>query len=91
MKPAHAVREGDTVRCASMGSMLRMSRCSAISDRRGSATDAAALLIANPPASVLAREEEQARRRAAAATQPRSAGRPTKRERRKLEDFLNEP
>ncbi len=89
VKPAHAVREGDTVTVRKHG-IIQDVAVLAISDRRGSATDAAAL-YRESPASVLAREEEQARRRAAAATQPRFAGRPTKRERRKLADFLNEP
>ena len=77
-----------TSRCASTA-LSSKSPCSSLSDRRGSASDAA-LLYRESPASVLAREEEQARRRAAAMTEPRFAGRPTKRERRKLEDFLNE-
>jgi hypothetical protein len=38
-----------------------------------------------------AREEARLLRRANDAAQPRFPGRPTKRERRKLEDFLNEP
>ena len=88
VKPAHAVRAGDTVTVRKHGIVQEVAVL-AISDRRGSATDAAAL-YRESPASILAREEEQARRRAAAETQPRFAGRPTKRERRKLADFLNE-
>lgn len=89
VKPAHAVREGDTVTVRKYG-IIQDVAVLAISDRRGSATDAAAL-YRESPASVMAREEEQACRRAAAVTQPRPARRPTKRERRKLTDFLNEP
>jgi ribosome-associated heat shock protein Hsp15 len=58
--------------------------------RRGSAADAATL-YRESAASAKAREEELLRRRAADAVQPRFSGRPTKRQRRKLEDFLNEP
>jgi len=88
-KPAHALRVGDTVSVRKHG-IVQDVAVLALSDRRGSATDAA-LLYRESPASVAAREEELARRRAAAATEPRFAGRPTKRERRKLTDFLNEP
>ncbi len=62
----------------------------ALSDRRGDATEAARL-YRETAASAEAREEEALRRRAADAAQPRFPGRPTKRQRRKLEDFLNEP
>ena len=62
----------------------------ALADRRGSATDAAKL-YRETEASAAAREEAWLVRRAAEAAQPRFPGRPTKRERRKLEDFLNEP
>ena len=57
--------------------------------RRGSAADAA-LLYRETPESVIAREAAAARRRAARAL-PAPSGRPTKRDRRRLEEFLNEP
>jgi ribosome-associated heat shock protein Hsp15 len=62
----------------------------ALADRRGNATDAAKLYC-ETEASAAAREEARAERHAAELTQPRFPGRPTKRQRRKLEDFLNEP
>ena len=57
--------------------------------RRGSAADAA-LLYREAPESAAARELAIARRRAARAL-PMPPGRPTKRDRRRLEEFLNEP
>ena len=57
--------------------------------RRGSAADAA-LLYRETSDSIAARERAAASRRAARA-QPPPAGRPTKRDRRRLEEFLNEP
>jgi ribosome-associated heat shock protein Hsp15 len=89
VKPAHAVRAGDAVSLRKQGIVCDV-EVTALSDRRGSATDAAKL-YRETAASVKAREEEQLRRRAADAAQPRFPGRPTKRQRRKLEDFLNEP
>ena len=89
VKPARPVRAGDTVSVRKQG-IVQDIAVLAVSDRRGSAA-AAAALYRESPASLAVREEEQARRRAAAATQPRFAGRPTKRERRKLADFLKEP
>jgi len=58
--------------------------------RRGGAAEAATL-YRETAASAKTREEEVLRRRAADAVQTRFPGRPTKRQRRKLEDFLNEP
>jgi ribosome-associated heat shock protein Hsp15 len=89
VKPAHAVRCGDAVSVRKHGLVWEV-EVTGLSDRRGSATDAAAL-YRETPESVALRAEEMLRRKAAAATEPGFAGRPTKRDRRKLADFLNEP
>ena len=59
----------------------------AVSDRRGNASDAAALYRESPE-SIAARAEEVIRRKAARAATPTRLGRPTKRERRKLKAFF---
>ncbi len=89
VKPAHPVRAGDTVTVRRQG-LVWIVVVAAVSDRRGGAPDAAKL-YAETPASAAEREEELLRRRAAATSDPRTDGRPTKRNRRKLEDFLAEP
>ncbi|MEO8508352.1 MAG: RNA-binding S4 domain-containing protein, partial [Betaproteobacteria bacterium] len=61
-----------------------------LSDRRGGAADAAKL-YGETEASVKARDAMLQERRAAQEAAPQLPGRPTKRQRRKLEDFLNEP
>jgi len=88
VKPAHAVRIGDRV-VVRKGGLAWDVGVVALSDRRGGAADAA-LLYVEMEASVLARTEEIARRKAAAATEPVWPGRPTKRDRRKLRQFLDE-
>jgi ribosome-associated heat shock protein Hsp15 len=60
----------------------------AVSERRGSATQAA-LLYRESEESAAARE--RAIRERSASRAPAAPRRPTKRDRRKLEDFLNEP
>jgi ribosome-associated heat shock protein Hsp15 len=89
VKPARAMREGDRVAVRRDGLVWDVV-VTALSERRGSASDAAKL-YSETAASVSVRDEEIARRRAAAATAPRFDGRPTKRERRRLQDFLDEP
>jgi len=88
-KPARAMRVGEIVAIRKSGIVCEVT-ITALADRRGSATDAARL-YRETEASAAAREEAWLMRRATDAAQPRFPGRPTKRERRKLEDFLNEP
>ena len=88
-KPARSMRTGETVSIRKSGILCEV-MVTALADRRGSATDAAKL-YRETEASATAREEAWLARRAAETAQPRFPGRPTKRERRKLEDFLNEP
>ena len=89
VKTAHAVRAGERVSIRKSGYVWEVT-VTALSDRRGGAADAA-LLYKEDEASIAAREELAKQRKAAAEASPRYTGRPTKRQRRKLEDFLNEP
>ncbi|MEO5701874.1 MAG: S4 domain-containing protein [Casimicrobiaceae bacterium] len=89
VKPAHAVRHGDAIVVRKSGIAWDV-RVTGLAERRGSATDAAGL-YAEMPESAALRAQEALRRKAAAANEPLFSGRPTKRQRRKLEDFLNEP
>jgi ribosome-associated heat shock protein Hsp15 len=86
VKPAHGVRVGDVVSVRRHGIAVTAD-VTAVSERRGSADDAARL-YRETDASIAAREDDRLRRIAAASE--RTDGRPTKRERRKLEDFLSE-
>ena len=88
-KPARAMRVGEAVSVRKSGIVCEV-LVTALSDRRGGAPDAAKL-YRETEASAVAREQLLQERRAAEASQPRFPGRPTKRQRRKLEDFLNEP
>jgi ribosome-associated heat shock protein Hsp15 len=88
-KPARAMRVGEAVSVRKSGIVCEV-LVTALSDRRGGAADAAKL-YRETEASAVAREQVLQERRAAEASQPRFPGRPTKRQRRKLEDFLNEP
>jgi ribosome-associated heat shock protein Hsp15 len=89
VKPARGMHVGEAVSIRKSGIVCEV-MITALSDRRGSATDAAKL-YSETATSIAAREEAHLLRRAGDLAQPRFPGRPTKRERRKLEDFLNEP
>jgi ribosome-associated heat shock protein Hsp15 len=89
VKPARALREGERVSVRRDGLVWEVT-VTALAERRGSATEAAKL-YRETEASAATRAEEIARRRAAAKSAPAFAGRPTKRDRRRLQDFLDEP
>ena len=88
-KPAHTVRVGD-VYAIVRESLVWNVEVAALSDVRGSAT-LAAQLFAEAESSVAARAELVAQRKLAMINAPQLKGRPTKRQRRKIEDFLAEP
>ena len=90
VKAAHAVRAGTRIAVRRQALTWTIDVI-AVADRRGNATEAAAL-YREIEDSVALREKTLAAQKAArvqALAQP--AGRPTKRDRRRLEDFLNEP
>jgi ribosome-associated heat shock protein Hsp15 len=87
VKPAHVVGPGSTVEVRRQGLAWQVVVI-AVAERRGGAKDAA-LLYRETDESAAARARAVAER--GAARQARQPGRPTKRDRRKLEDFLNEP
>jgi len=89
VKPSRAVHAGERVAVRKAGFVWDV-EVTGLVDRRGSATEAAKLFVESE-ASRQSREEALAKRKAALASDPRFDGRPTKRDRRKLEDFLNEP
>ena len=89
IKPAHELHVGERI-SVRKGGLTWEFEITALSDRRGRATDAARL-YRETAQSVEARAEALQQRKAALGAEPRWSGRPTKRERRKLEDFLNEP
>ncbi|HEV2219350.1 MAG TPA: S4 domain-containing protein [Casimicrobiaceae bacterium] len=89
VRPAHAVQAGMQV------SILRQElgwqvEVLEAQDRRGCATIAASMYRESPE-SVAERERRLAARKAEGSKAADAPGRPTKRDRRKLEDFLAEP
>ena len=89
IKPAHELRVGERI-SVRKGGLTWEFEIAALSDRRGRAIDAARL-YRETSQSVETRAQTLQQRKAALGAEPRWSGRPTKRERRKLEDFLNEP
>jgi ribosome-associated heat shock protein Hsp15 len=89
VKPAHLVKVSERISVRKSGFTWEV-EVTALSERRGGAAEAA-LLYRETAQSAEAREQALQQRKAALAVEPRFGGRPTKRERRKLADFLNEP
>ena len=89
VKPAHLVRVSERISVRKSGFVWEV-EVTALSDRRGGAAEAA-LLYRETAQSIEAREQASEQRKAALGAETRFSGRPTKRDRRKLEDFLNEP
>lgn len=87
VKPARAIRPGDVITIRRAGLVWAIEVIAAIERRVGAAE--AAKAWREDAAITAARDAEIAMRRAAA--HPGPAGRPTKRDRRALDDFLNEP
>lgn len=88
VKPARGVKVGDRLTIWRGGRAWEID-VTGLAERRGNAS-AAARLYAETAASVAARDAEIARRRDAKVSFE-SGRRPTKRSRRRLEDFLAEP
>jgi ribosome-associated heat shock protein Hsp15 len=83
VKPSKEVRPGDQIEVTS-GPYRRVVIVRELAERRVSAKEAA-LLYEETPDSIAARERLAAQRRLEAAPRPQPGGRPTKRDRRRLE------
>jgi ribosome-associated heat shock protein Hsp15 len=88
VKASHPIRPGERVVLRREGLIWNVVVI-ALSDKRGGAAQAAKL-YGETQESTAARESEIARRKAAAGSAPTLDGRPTKRDRRKLQEFLDE-
>ena len=88
VKPAHAVKVGAQIALRKQA-LSWVVEVTALSDRRGGAPEAARL-YRETEESTRVREEAIAARKAALANAPTISGRPTKRQRRKLQEFLDE-
>jgi ribosome-associated heat shock protein Hsp15 len=88
VKPSHTVRAGARI-SLSKDALVWKVEVVALSDKRGPAADAAKLYRESPEHAAI-REEEIARRKATAASAPRTSGRPTKRDRRKIHSFFEQ-
>jgi len=83
VKPSKEVRPGDEIEVTT-GPYRRVVIVQALAERRGPAKDAA-LLYEETADSIAQREEVAAQRRLEAVPPPRPGGRPTKRDRRRME------
>jgi ribosome-associated heat shock protein Hsp15 len=83
VKPSKDVRPGDRLE-VTIGQIKRVVVILGTAERRGPATEAA-LLYEETPESIAARERFAAERRMAAMPAPERGGRPTKRDRRRLD------
>jgi ribosome-associated heat shock protein Hsp15 len=83
VKPSKEVRAGDEIEITT-GPYRRVVIVQALAERRGPAKEAA-LLYEETADSIAARERLAAQRRLEAAPRPQPGGRPTKRDRRRLE------
>ena len=88
VKPSHPVKPGLRITLRNEALVWNV-EVTAVTDKRGPASEAAKL-YRESAADRASREEAIARRKAAAASVPRTAGRPTKRDRRKLHSFLGD-
>lgn len=88
VKPSQAVKAGGRI-TVRKESLVWNVEVTGVSATRGPASEAAKLYREAPEDTAL-REEAIARRKAAAVSAPRTVGRPTKRDRRKLHSFLDE-
>ena len=88
VKPSHPVKSGARITLRNDALVWNV-EVTAVTDRRGPASEAAKLYRESAEDRAI-REEAIARRKAAAASVPRTAGRPTKRDRRKLHSFLGD-
>jgi len=88
VKPSQAVKAGVRI-TVRKESLVWNVEVTGVAATRGPASEAAKLYRESPEDTAL-REEAIARRKAAAVSAPRTVGRPTKRDRRKLHSFLDE-
>jgi ribosome-associated heat shock protein Hsp15 len=88
VKPSHTVRVGAEISVSKDALVWRV-EVVGLSDKRGSASDAAKLYRESPEHTAH-RELEIAKRKAEAASVPRTSGRPTKRDRRKIHSFFEQ-